>query len=172
MIAHVPQMISAGITSLKIEGRMKGIHYLATTVKTYRAAIDAYLDAPGDYAPRPEWLESLGRIGNRGYCTGFYLGDPDQTLPNYAGSRMEDQHFIAKVIRQIDRHYTCVNVRNKFHTDDPVEIISAAGPDRRDCIQEIRDRNDRPVPFARPGSIVTIKLQNAGSPNDLIRKIA
>ena len=117
MIAHLPQMLSAGITALKIEGRMKGIHYLATVVKAYRAAIDAYLDSPAAYEVRPEWMESLAKISNRGYCTGFFLGEPDQLLPNYAGSRMEDQNFIAKAIDKIDPSLTQVDVRNKFFKD-------------------------------------------------------
>jgi putative protease len=171
MIAHVPDMISAGITSLKIEGRMKGIHYLATTVKAYRASIDAYLNSPGTYEIRPEWVESLGKISNRGYCTGFYMGDPDQILPNDTGSILESHGFIAKVIEKIDSCRTKIDVRNKFYQNETIEIVTAGGSDRLDHVQEILDRNREPIPFAQPGSTVTIKLQQAASPNDLIRKV-
>jgi putative protease len=172
MIEHIPQMIAAGIESLKIEGRMKGIHYLATTVKAYRAAIDAYSDSPETYNARQEWIESLHKIGNRGYCTGFYMGDPDQTPPNDTGSKLEGHSFIAKAFKKIDGCHTEVDVRNKFYQSETIEIVTASGPDRPDYIHEIRNQNNEPIGFAQPGSRVTIKLRQAASQNDLIRKVA
>ncbi len=171
MIAHIPELISAGISSLKIEGRMKGLHYLATTVKAYRAAIDAYFDSPETYKTKQEWLESLRKISNRGYCTGFYMGDPDQILPNDAGAISECHSFMAKAIEKIDQSHTKIDVRNKFHQSQAIEIVTAKGPDRLDHVHEIRDRNHEPIVVAQPGSTVTIKLQQAASPNDLIRKV-
>ena len=172
MIEHLPQMISAGITSLKIEGRMKGIHYLATTVNVYRAALDGFRKSPETYQVRPEWLEALHKIGNRGYCTGFYLGNPDETLPDYRGARMEEQRFIAKAVQKIDSTSTRVAVRNKFHRHASVEVVSAGRPDRPDYVQEILDLNNQPLACAQPGSFVTIKLRRAAKPNDLLRKMS
>jgi putative protease len=171
MIEHIPQLISAGITSLKIEGRMKGLHYLAITVKTYRAAIDAYFNSTETYKTRQAWMESLSKISNRGYCTGFYMGDPNQILPDYTGSRSECHSFIAKAIEKIDPCHTKVDVRNKFYQSEAVEIVTADGPDRLDHIHEIRNHNHETIAFAQPGSQVTIQLQHAASHNDLIRKV-
>jgi putative protease len=171
MIEHLPRMIAAGITSLKIEGRMKGIHYLATTVKTYRTALDACRSSPENYQVRPEWMEALARIGNRGYCTGFYLGNPEETLPDCTGAKIEDQRFIAKAVQKLDANFTQVDVRNKFLLHAPVEVISAGEADRRDCVCEILDGEGQPVDCAQPGTRVTIKLQQAALPNDLIRKV-
>ena len=172
MIEHIPQMTAAGIHSLKIEGRMKGIHYLATTVKAYRAAIDAYCNSPQIYTIRREWVESLNKISNRGYCTGFYLGDPDQTQPNDTGSTLKDHSFIAKAVKKMDSCHTEVDVRNKFYQSDAIEIITLKGPDRLDHVHEIRNQDNEPVELAQPGSRVTLKLEQAASQNDLIRKVA
>jgi len=73
MIEHMPAMIESGVSALKIEGRMKGINYLASVVKVYREAIDRYFQDPEGYSARPEWLIELAKISNRGYCTGFSL---------------------------------------------------------------------------------------------------
>ncbi|MBW1891314.1 MAG: U32 family peptidase [Deltaproteobacteria bacterium] len=119
MIEHLPAMIDAGITSLKIEGRMKGINYLASVVKVYRAAIDAYLDNPSGITIETYWRDELDRVSNRGYGTGFYLGDVDNTRPNYAGNSASGHRFIAKVLEPLSPRQVRVEVRNKiFQGDD------------------------------------------------------
>lgn len=83
MIDHLPAMIDAGITSLKIEGRMKGINYLASVVKVYREALDACLSDIKAYQVRDDWRYELDSISHRPYGTGFYLNDPDAVVPAY-----------------------------------------------------------------------------------------
>jgi hypothetical protein len=99
------------------------------------------------------------------------MGDPDQTLPNNTGSKLEDHSFIAKAVKKIDECHTRVDARNKFYQSEAVEIVTPEGPDRLDHIYEIRDPNNESVGFAQPGSRVTIKLNQAASQNDLIRKV-
>ena len=74
MLEHLPGLIGAGIDSLKIEGRMKGINYVASVVKVYREAIDRYYDDPDAYRVEEEWLRELDGISHRPYGTGFYFG--------------------------------------------------------------------------------------------------
>src|SRR5210317_748326 len=83
MIEHIPAMIDSGVSALKIEGRMKGINYLATVVKVYREAIDQYYQDPMGYAVQPAWLVELTRIDHRGFCSGFYFDDPQQTEADF-----------------------------------------------------------------------------------------
>jgi putative protease len=116
-------------------------------------------------------VESLNKISSRGYCTGFYMGDSDQTLPNVTGAMFECHNFIAKAVEKIDACHTKIDVRNKFYQNEAVEIVTAAGSDRLDHIQEIRNQNRESIAFAQPGSTVTIKLHQAALPNDLIRKV-
>ncbi|MBW2366874.1 MAG: U32 family peptidase, partial [Deltaproteobacteria bacterium] len=82
MLSHIPEMVAAGIDSLKIEGRMKSVHYVAATVKTYREAIDAFYDNPQTYQVDKRWVAELSGISHRLYCTGFYFEDPEQISPN------------------------------------------------------------------------------------------
>ena len=97
LIAHLPDMINAGIDSLKIEGRMKGIHYLATVVSVYRKAIDAYYEKPEGYAVQSDWEKELSGINHRGFSTGFYFGDPHEIEANLIRSSSFDEHlFIGK----------------------------------------------------------------------------
>ena len=61
---------------------MKGINYLASVIKTYREAIDAYVDSPTDYQTREEWKNEIAQVFHRDYCTGFYLDDHKEQQPN------------------------------------------------------------------------------------------
>jgi putative protease len=98
MIEHLPALIDAGIRSLKIEGRMKSIHYLAGVVKVYREAIDAWYRDPVAYQVQQRWLTELSAISHRGYCTGFYFNDPDQTAANLDDVIYPGYTFVAKVL--------------------------------------------------------------------------
>ena len=94
MIGHIPEIIESGIVSLKIEGRMRGINYLASAVKVYREAIDAYYENPEDYMTQKDWLYELETVSNRSYSTGFYFDDPHQISPAYENLRNSGQNFM------------------------------------------------------------------------------
>ena len=169
MIEHIPEMITSNINSLKIEGRMKGIFYLATTVKTYRDAIDSYYDAPDNFVVKKEWIKNLAGVNNRGYSTGFYLEDPGQTIPNYNGfTPVEENIFLGKVLKIKKGKKVEIEVRNKIIKDCPVEIISKTGPVSRDKILAITDPDGNSLAFAQAGSRVTIDLIYEYLPNDII----
>ncbi len=170
MIEHVPEMIRSGITALKIEGRMKGINYLASTVKVYREAIDSFCNDPEGYMTQPEWVSELGSISNRGYCTGFYFGDPGQVIPNYLDDGNTSHTFVAKVTGESIGQVANIQVRNKLFRGDRVEIIRARGPVKKDIIRSITDSDGNPAEHAQPGSNVSVELSCACRPNDLIRR--
>jgi putative protease len=171
MIEHLPDLIESGIISFKIEGRMKGINYVASTVKVYREAIDAYLKDPGGYRVRDDWLQEIAGINNRGYCTGFYFNDPDQISPAFESKNDRDPVFIGKVLGGDTRRGVRIDVRNKFFRGESIEILSRKGPAIQDVIRDIFDENGHVVSFAQPGSRVTIALENDCSGNDLIRRV-
>ncbi|MGB5157735.1 peptidase U32 family protein [Desulfobacterium sp. N47] len=172
MIEHIPELIDAGISSLKIEGRMKGINYLASTVKVYREAIDSWYESPSEYSVKEEWIDELGRISNRGYCTGFYFGRMNETIPNYFDIKPATQRtFIGKVIGSEKENIAITQVRNKLFINDKVDILGVKGPAKRDAIRKITDAQGQQVDFAQPGSIVNILFDNKYEKNDLIRKI-
>ena len=170
LIEHIPEMVASGVASLKIEGRMKGIHYLASTVKVYREAIDAYLNDPADYRVKSHWHNELAGLNRRGYCTGFYLGDPNQLLPAYDKQEQVHLIFVGKVLRKAPGSGMNIHVRNKIFLGDAVDVLRRKGPSVQDTINAIFDRNGQPLPFAQPNSFVTIQLNRDYEPNDLIRK--
>ena len=171
MIEHIPRMISAGITSLKIEGRMKGIHYLATTVKAYREAIDRYLVDPDNYRASAVWKTELEIINYRGYSTGFYFNEAQQLTPNFNMHKPEHKPvFVGKVIEQPSPRDTRIEVRNKIFRDEHIEILRPTGPLIKDQILDILDAHHQSIAFAQPGSQVILKLKHNYSPNDLIRR--
>jgi putative protease len=172
MIEHIPAMIDSGVSALKIEGRMKGINYLASVVKVYREAIDRYYQDPMGYAVQPGWLVELTRIDRRGFCSGFYFDDPQQTAPEYdliAGA--ETHRFIGKVLAVHDDGHTLMEVRNKCQVGEPVEILSPRQAIRKSKIGNMQDDKGNPIQIAQPNTRVYLDLGLKSKPNDLIRKL-
>jgi U32 family peptidase len=171
MLAHLPQMIDANIRALKIEGRMKGIHYVATAVKTYRQAIDAYYADPQHFCVAPHWMQELNKITSRGYGTGFYLEMPSRSSHNYAPPAPPTFALAAKVLSSAGRHRAHVEVRNQIRRHDSLEIIKPGGPAIADRITHLMDVEGRPIELAQPGSRVTVSLSNDCDRFDLLRCI-
>ena len=169
MIEHVPEMIQAGICALKIEGRMKTIHYLAGVVKVYREAIDAWAADPVGYHVKERWLSELAAISNRGYCTGFYFGDPMQTSTNLENNNHPGYLFAAKVIGPAANGGARVLVKNKIFSNSAVNVLSPEGPARSDRIERILDEDGREQPLAQPGTTVLLELGRPPKALDLIR---
>jgi len=170
MLDHIPEMAAAGVNSLKIEGRMKGIHYVATVVKVYREAIKHWEAAPDRYRVRAEWRAELARINHRGYSTGFYFGDPQETMPAYDHHRFSGSHvFVGKVLKNSGGNGVQVGVRNKIRLDDPVELLRAEGPNYLTRVSRIRNEAGGNMEAANPGTVVTLDLGTHCRKNDLIR---
>ncbi len=172
MIEHIPELIRAGITSLKIEGRMKGINYLASVVKTYRNAIDRYISDPETYKTDPEWFSELYRVFHREYCTGFYFDKPGETLQNYDNRHKGEIHgFVGKIIG-IDAPQTyIVEIRNKISLGDFIGILSPRQNPKPFKIMELTDIQHHPISDAKPNTIVLIKIEADCRVNDIVRKI-
>ena len=171
MIEHIREIIESGIVSLKIEGRMRSINYLASTVKVYREAIDAYYENPENGTALKDWLYELQAVSNRSYSTGFYFDDPRQISPAYENLRHSGQKFIGKVIGKSQKHGIELDVRNKIFKGDTIQILGRKGPVKNDRIHAIFDDRGQPLAFAQPGSMVFVAMDNACYPNDLIRKV-
>jgi putative protease len=172
MVEHLDKMRDAGIASLKIEGRMKSVHYLAAVVQTYREAIDACYLSPGKFQAKSRWKQTLASVTSRGYSTNFYFGDPGPDAINYTDIHPKAEYvFIAKVLRPAGSGQCLVLVKNKLFAHDPVEILSAGQPLRNDTILNILDAAGRSLAFAQPNSEVTLRLTSDCCPDDLIRRI-
>jgi putative protease len=169
MLGHLPEMIRSGIRALKIEGRMKGIHYAATAVKIYREAIDNYLSDPVGYVPRPYWFADLDKITSRGYCTGFYLADTNQAAPALNPSQPRPHILAAKVLSSAGRQRAYIEVRNQIRQGDRVEIVKPKGPGIPDRIRSIIDDEGQPVTIVHPACRATVELATDCHRFDLLR---
>ncbi len=171
MIEHIPELISSNITSLKIEGRMKGINYLASVVKTYREAIDSYIDKKESFTTKSEWISELNQVYHRDYCTGFYFGNPNTPIQNYQNIHEGKIHsFIGKVLENIDNQYCKIEVRNKICINDPIEILSPKASPKQTKVFELLDDNSNPIESAHPNTCARLNIGIPCQPNDIVRK--
>ncbi|MDJ0829644.1 MAG: U32 family peptidase [Desulfobacterales bacterium] len=172
MIEHIPALAASGISAFKIEGRMKGINYLAATVKTYREAIDAYYADPTNYYVQKRWIDELNATNNRGFCTGFYFGNNDQISPAYEKKPAPNpSRLLAKVIEKKAPSRIKVDVRNKMVCGDKIYVLSPGKILMQDTIADMMDQEDKPLKVAQPGMTVTIGVNGDVDVNDLIRSV-
>ncbi|WP_022664621.1 peptidase U32 family protein [Desulfospira joergensenii] len=172
MIEHIPELVRANISSLKIEGRMKGINYLASVVKAYRSALDAYAKDPQAYVLKEEWIKELTQTFHRPFCTGFYFGDPGEVLPNYDNTHQGKIHsFIGKILETHENRRCLVEIRNKIGVKDRVMILSAKGPARESDILSLTDSDMNPIDYGQPNTKALMELEHQFNANDIIRKI-
>ena len=125
MIEHIPEIIKSGITSLKIEGRMKSMFYVATIVRAYRKAIDSYLADPDNYKFDNTWLAELNKASNREFTTGFYFDKPDNEDQNYVTNAYSREYDFLGVVREYDESTSMalVEQRNKINVGDEIEVF-------------------------------------------------
>jgi putative protease len=171
MLEYLPQMADAGICALKIEGRMKSIHYVATTVKIYREALDAYANDPKGFTVQSNWIEELSKVSHRGYCTGFYLNNPDQIRPNLEDLRCVGATFSGKVLASSRDGHVWLEARNRLKSGDIVERLPRKGPVQQGRITAITDMKGNILNAAQPVNQVMLKLDLPCDSLDLLRRI-
>jgi putative protease len=124
LIDHLPEVLAAGVVSLKIEGRMKSTHYVAVVARTYRWAINALMERPENYRCDPQWLAELKKISYRGYTTGFAFAEEkiNATSPEI---KYIQTHELAGTVLQYDpvQKRILVGVRNHLAAGDEVELL-------------------------------------------------
>ena len=123
-IEHLDKLIEAGVTSFKIEGRMKSPNYVATVVNAYRRAIDSYEEGK-PYVVSEELKNELLKASHRAYTTGFYFGKAKQGEVNLnSATATQISEFIALVKEDTKDGSTLVEQRNRFKVGDTLEILS------------------------------------------------
>lgn len=136
MIGHLDRLAEAGVTSFKIEGRAKSAYYTACVTAAYRAALDAYLAAPGAYSRLPGRLDEVDKVSHRNYSTGFYFGTPGQNCETNGYVRGWD--VIASVEGWAGGRLT-VQERNAFSRGEQAELLVPRQAPRPLHIEEIFD---------------------------------
>lgn len=173
MIEHIPEIIESGITSLKLEGRVKTAYYVATVVKAYRDEIDRYLENPEKYSFNPENMDELLKVSHRPYSTGFYFGKPDENSQVYTSSSYIRDYDLIGIVTDFDEEtgIATVSQRNRFFRGDEIEILRPDKPYFSQKIEYMKDENDNDIDVARNAEMtVKIKLDKAAKAGSMLRK--
>lgn len=173
MLPHLPELIRSGITSFKIEGRMKSIYYVAVVIGVYRKALDAYLKDPEGFQFQETWMTELKKASHRKFTTGFFFGKPSEEDQNYQSSSYSREYEFLGLIREYDPKtgMALVEQRNRIQVGDQVEIF---GPDRDFFPQSIQSMLDeegneiQKAPHAQ--QLVRIPMDQPVKASYLIRK--
>jgi len=157
MIEYIPELINSGVTSFKIEGRVKTEFYVATVVSVYRRAIDAYLNDPEGYSFKQEWLDELCKVSNRGYTTGFWLKKPDENSQNTVDGGYIRTYDLAALFEKNENGKCMFVQKNKLSVGDTVEVMSPGSEAFTFTIDEMWDEEDSPIESA-PHPMQVFKL--------------
>ncbi|MCC6093879.1 MAG: U32 family peptidase [Eubacterium sp.] len=150
MIEHIPDLVSAGIDSYKIEGRMKTALYVATVARTYRKAIDDYFEDPALYQKNLPWYrEQIADCTFRRFTTGFFYGKPSEEDQIYDSNTYITNYTYLGVVSDVDADgFAVINQKNKFCTGDRIEIMKPDGTNDLVTVRAIYDAEGKPMESA------------------------
>ncbi|MCL2676696.1 MAG: U32 family peptidase [Streptococcaceae bacterium] len=173
MIEHIPDMIENGVNSLKIEGRMKSIHYVSTVSMVYKKAIDAYLESPETFeAIKQELVDELWKVAQRELDTGFYYETPDENKQLFGARRkIPEYKFVGEVVSfDSETMVATIRQRNVIKKGDVIEFYGPGFRHYETTVQNLRN-DEGPVDRApNPMEILYIDVPQAVEPGDMIRK--
>jgi len=178
LISYLPEIISSGVCSLKIEGRMKSIYYVAGVVNAYRMALDAYVHAQENNLPYqlPDCIESeMEKVSHRAYTTGFAFGNPkEKGQSTMTGGYMQSCELSARVICYDEtKKSALIEQRNRFYDGETLEILSPGDVTRSFEVQGMYTEEGESVTSApHPKQRLWIGCTEPLKENDLLRKPA
>lgn len=187
MIEHIPELVEAGIDSLKIEGRMKTALYVATVARTYRKAIDDYFTDPELYEKNMDWYKAeISKCTYRQFTTGFYFGKPDENTQIYDNNTYVNEYIYLGIVEAVEAAGKIWNTvpegvgyddvlckieqRNKFCVGDAIEIMRPDGNNTAVTVEAMYTEEGESVDSApHPKQVLWIKLSQAPEHYDLLR---
>lgn len=169
MIEHLPLLAAAGVGSFKIEGRMKGINYVAGVVKTYREAIDA-LAAEAAYRVDPRWLRELSMFSSRGYTTGMLLGRQPDADYNFDGESYRMSHELVGVVAEVSGGSARVALRNRLDVGERIAFLTPGLEEQRFAVESLCDGEGTVIASARNEDTVVLPVPQGVRAGDLIRR--
>jgi putative protease len=171
LIEHLPFLSRAGIDSFKIEGRMKGIHYVAGVTRVYREAVDLIGNENLYQSRLPAWQKELSLFGKRGYTTGLLFGYNKDEICNVTGVNYAPESELAGVVLDTKGQFARVLLRIKISVGDSLEYLIPGLVDKVIAIDTLRYEDGIEAVSALAGETVLIKAPEGPSKGDLIRKI-
>lgn len=183
MIEHIPEMMDAGIDSFKIEGRMKTALYVATVARTYRKAIDDYLESEEKYRANMEWYKAeIAKCTYRQFTTGFYFGKPDENTQIYDSNTYVNEYIYLGIVEEVKpyvedaaeagKKYSTVRIeqRNKFCVGDEIEIMKPDGRNVEVKVLSMKTQEGEAVESApHPQQVLYVELSGQADQFDLLR---
>ena len=173
LLPYLPDVIASGVDSLKIEGRMKSVHYAASVVKAYREAIDSYFAAPEQFEVKKEWVEELDKVSHRAYTTGFYYGRPTEKDQIYGtSSYTQTSDFVGLVLDYDEKTgFATVEQRNNMKVGQEIEIFQPHLAGYRQILQEMYNDEREAIQVApHPQQIVKIRMDKPVEPYGILRR--
>ncbi|MDO4632868.1 MAG: U32 family peptidase [Eubacteriales bacterium] len=173
MIEHIPEMIEAGIDSFKIEGRMKTALYVATVARTYRKAIDDYLESPQKYEQNLPWYrDQISNCTYRQFTTGFFFGRPDEDSQIYDSNTYVKEYTYLGIVGEVREDQAVrIEQRNKFSVGEEIEIMKPDGSNVTAKVLKITDEEGNEQPSApHPKQVLYITLDAPAEKYDILRR--
>ena len=190
MIEHIPELLEAGIDSLKIEGRMKTALYVATVARVYRKAIDDYLESPEKYQGNLSWYRNeIAKCTHRQYTTGFYFGKPSEETQIYDSSTYINEYTYLGMVEELtempvdavadtatdrakgfaSQQIVRIEQRNKFSVGDIIEVIKPDGTNLTVRVEAMFNEDFEPVescPHPQQKIYLKLVLVQEAAPTD------
>ena len=139
----IPELAEAGVDSLKIEGRMKSVHYVATVVSVYRKAIDAWYSNPEQFSVKSEWKDELEKVSHRPYFYGFAVNRPDENGQIYTTSSYVQTRDFVGIVTGYDKETNTAYIeqRNKMVAGEKLEVLMPDGTLLEITLTDMRDES-------------------------------
>ena len=172
LLPYLDEVVDSGIDSLKIEGRMKSVHYVASVVKAYRMALDACLTGTS-YKVREEWLTELEKVSHRSYTTGFFFGKTTEADQIYGSSSYEQTSDFVGLVRAYDEKtkIAAVEQRNNMKLGQEIEIFQPVGASFRQKLAEMWDTEGQEIAAApHPQQIIRMRMAQPVEVNSILRR--
>ncbi|MFM1586329.1 U32 family peptidase [Streptococcus mutans] len=173
MIENIPDMIENGVDSLKIEGRMKSIHYVSTVTNCYKAAVNAYLESPQAFeAIKQDLIDELWKVAQRELATGFYYQTPTENEQLFGARRKIPQYkFVGEVVDFDELSMTAtIRQRNVINEGDRVEFYGPGFRHFETFITDLHDADGQKIERApKPMELLTITVPQEVKAGDMIR---
>ncbi len=172
MIEHIPDLLEAGIDSLKIEGRMKTALYVATVARTYRKAIDDWFRDPAEYQANMPWYrEEIAKCTYRQFTTGFFYGKPDQNAQIYDSNTYINEYIYLGIAEEVTPEGKIkITQRNKFSVGDCIEIMQPDGTNVPVTVLSMETQEgEKTESCPHPQQVLYLTLSKPAKQYDLLR---
>jgi putative protease len=161
LIEHMPLLVESGVSSLKVEGRMKSEYYIAVITRVYRAALDSYAESPDDYELDTAWLSELHSVSHRPHSVGFAFGYPkDKPDSLQAHNKPESTHDILGILESTSGAEHTINVKNPFGVGKEIEWIGPGNADGKVSVKSIIGPTGKQLENSHCGTTAVVTFED------------